>query len=100
MLRTLQCLGDLLVAAANNRQSWRLSAERFTEEYRPPVPTSISHGAPLPLGMGSRKYNSETREALGEQSLRRESPYYHPRGNVASLVLERLPPTCVDGRGS
>ena len=36
----------------------------------------------------------------GVQPLRRENPYYHPRGNVASLALERLPPTCVGGRGS
>ena len=77
-----------------------MSAERFVEGYRPPVPTSIGHEALLPLSLGSRKNNDETWEALGEHPLRRESPYDHTCGNAASLALERLPPTCVDGRGS
>ena len=81
-------------------ESRRLSAKRFAEGHRPPVPTLIGHGAPLPLSLGSRENNGATGEALCEQPLRRESPYHHPRGNVASLALEKLPPTCVDGRGS
>ena len=72
------------------REKWaesrRLSAERFAEGYSPPVPTLIGHEASLPLSLESQKNNSETGDALGEQSLQRESPYYHPRGNVASLV--------------
>ena len=66
----------------------------------PTVSTSIDHQAQLPLKLGIQKNNDETGEALGEQPLWRESPHHHPRGNVASLALERLPPTRVNGRGT
>ena len=36
---------------------------------------------------------------MNESPLRRERPYDHSRGNPASMALERLPPTCVAGRG-
>ena len=44
-------------------------------------------------------WNDPIEGTYNESSSRRVTPYVRPHGNVASLVLEKLPPACLAGRG-
>ena len=86
---------------AKRVESQRVNAVRFAAmAFSPAVPKSTGHGATLPRRRGGRPEDGHTGEAFIEPSSRRGRPYIHPRGNVSSMAMELLPPTCVDGRGS
>ena len=61
----------------------------------------VAHHGPLPsqLCEGISQDEHPPGETFDESSLWRAKPYVRTRVSPASMALERLPPTCVAGRG-
>ena len=98
------------VPSSPDKPDWRFDRQTA---HRPKLPTLLSLHSNATMSTGATRHGPPPShkwegiaqderppgETLNESPLRRERPYNHSRGNPASMALERLPPTCVAGRG-